>query len=586
MTSLIASVRPTSVSGKVMGLVILLSAGIASVAGIGIYQMRAIGVELVSITDKDVPLTAAVSRITSHQLEQAILLEKILRLSGLESPEHSSELKKAEDILAGLSTKIAKEIKEGTELAEYALANATSDAETKEFTSVLHQLETIEAEYDAYIHHVREIVTLIDAGQLDEAALLVVGTEAEQEKLDHELIALLEELEAFTLYSAKLAKEHEQAALQQITVISVAAFLAGLIIALFVTSRAIRAPLAKVTAAIGELANGNTDVKLTIKSKDEIGDLAEAYEVFRTNTIEMRRLQDQAREEEEKMAEEKRLLTMRMATELENTVKASCDGIDDALVQLRDSANQLAAYAHQTKGQTGAVAAAAEEASTSVQSVASASEELAASILEISRQVTMANSSTAATSKEAKGSSTTVEALSGSAQQINDVLKLITDIAEQTNLLALNATIEAARAGDAGKGFAVVASEVKALATQTAKATEDISSQINAMQAGANQTSTAMESVVNSVSEVDAQITGIASAVEEQNAVTAEIARNTNEVAAGSQEIAQNIADVNAAAEASANQVDTVLAALTTLSEQSAHMKTELNEFLENIRAA
>ncbi|MTH96788.1 methyl-accepting chemotaxis protein [Roseibium sp. RKSG952] len=581
-----SSQKGLSISGKLMVMVAGLSLATALVAAVGIVQMQSIGEELTSIAEKDLPLTETVTQVTNHQLEQAILVERLLRLANINGTRHGETLTDVISRLKSLGAQVEQELREGEALARTTLARAANEEEATEFRSVLGQLTQIEQEYATYSGHIAEVVGRIEAGQTDEASALASGIEAEQEKLDTELIALTHELEQFTLSAAQKAKAHEEAALLQLIAISVAAFFLGLTISFLFSRYKIALPLRDLTHALKELASGNTGVTLSIISTDEIGQVAAAYETFRSNTLEMQRLQEQAREEERRTSEEKREATLRLADELERTVKTASDGIADVVNTLGEAASILAQNTRQTSQRSGTVAAAAEQASAAVQTVASASEQLAASIQEISRQVSAANTSSEITSQQAKASSTTIENLSTSTSEINNVLKLISDIASQTNLLALNATIEAARAGEAGKGFAVVASEVKALAEQTGGATDHIGAQIGAMKKDATLSSEAMLQVIKAISEIDSQIAGIASAVEQQNAVTSEIARNAAEVATGSREISQNISEVNSAAEQSSARLSEVLESIDTLSTHTSKMQSQLDDFLISIRAA
>ncbi|MEP5422983.1 MAG: methyl-accepting chemotaxis protein, partial [Roseibium sp.] len=471
-------------------------------------------------------------------------------------------------------------------IAEDALAHSVSDAEKKEFGMAVDQLKLIEGEYATYRKHIDEVLHLIEAEDMEAATSLIVKLEEEQEQLDHELVALLEEIEHFTLEAALTAEAHEKQALQQIIIVAVATLILGLGGSIFFARCMISKPLKKVTHGLLELANGNTDVEVSVKNKDEIGTVAKAFHTFRANTLEMQQLQKEARDKEASDMEERRVARLQMADELENAMETSCNAAADALKALNEAANELASISAETVERSNTVAAAAEESSQSVQSVASASEELASSIQEITRQVTLANTSTAETSEQVETSGQTVGDLSASAEEINEVLKLISEIAGQTNLLALNATIEAARAGEAGKGFAVVASEVKALATQTGSATEQIGTQLSAVQTGASSSSTSIQTVVKSMGQIRDQISGIAAAFEEQNAVTAEIAESANSVAQGSTEISNNIAEVNKGAQASGQKVELMVGRVEDVSQQLEKVQSGLTDFLSEMRAA
>ncbi|MBN9671674.1 methyl-accepting chemotaxis protein [Roseibium aggregatum] len=576
----------TSVTAKILSLVAFLSLGTLIVAAVSILQMSLIGKELANIAEKDIPLTEAISHVTNHQLEQAALVERIMRLSGLRSESEAASIAALTDTLHKLEVQVADEILKAEDLARNALESSSTEAEQREFSKALTQLEQIEKEYAAYKTHVDEIMHLIASNDLETASRMLAQLEEEQSRLDHELIALLDEIEGFTQNAARAAEQHEREAFRQILTISVITLLLCGVCAVLFTRFLISKPLNQVTNGLLELAKGNTDVEVRSRSRDEIGKVAQAFETFRANTIEMKRLQEQAREEEAQAEEERRETRLRLADELENSLGAICSAVGQALKDLMEGADQLSKNSEETIQRSHTVAAAAEEASASVQSVASAAEELASSIQEISRQVTLANSSTSLTSEQAEKSGDSVGSLTSSAEEITEVLNLITDIAAQTNLLALNATIEAARAGEAGKGFAVVASEVKALATQTGQATDQIGSQLSGVQSGATTCSSAIITVVKSMSDIREQIAGIASAIEEQNAVTSEIARNASDVALGSSDISTNILEVNRAAQTSGDKVRDVVGHIQHVSDQVETIRERLGDFLGHLRAA
>ena len=234
----------------------------------------------------------------------------------------------------------------------------------------------------------------------------------------------------------------------------------------------------------------------------------------------------------------------------------------------------------------GKVAAAAEQASTNAQTVATAAEELSASISEISSQVAQSTKISGKAVETAAATNASVQGLADAAQKIGEVVQLINDIASQTNLLALNATIEAARAGDAGKGFAVVASEVKSLANQTARATEDIAQQVNAIQGATRHAVDSIKGISDTIGQINEIATAIASAVEEQGAATQEIARNIQQASHGTNEVSTNIVEVTKAAGETGSAATQVLAAAGEVSEQSERLKSEVDSFLVAVRAA
>jgi methyl-accepting chemotaxis protein len=582
----IGSNKFASVSAKILALVGFLSAMMLVIAGVGLMQMQQIGVELDEIATETVPLTTNVSKVSLHQLEQALLVERLLRVGKVGATQETGNLEELTRNLFALAEQVQQEIVDAEKIAENGIAIARSDAQRAKYQDVFTQLKRIENEHALYDKHIHAVVAHIEAGEIEKATVLAGELEGEQHRINEELENLTAQLDRFLTASSANARAHEQTGLMLMVVISLGAILTGIVFALVLATLGISRPLKAVVNALNRLAQNDTSLQLDSRGGGEIGELSAAFIEFREKTIEIQRLQAQAKEEEERIELEKREATMRLADNLEATVKAVSDSIAAAVHELEKTALQMAENAQQTSANAGTVAAAAEESSTGVQTVASAAEELSASIAEISRQVSAALGATGETTRNAQRSSETVNGLAEAATRIDDVVKLINDISSQTNLLALNATIEAARAGEAGKGFAVVAGEVKALAGQTGQATEDISTQVKGMQSGAADTSQAITAVVEAINRINDQISSIASAVEEQTAVTAEIARNVSEVAEGSGEITRSINSVSAGAVDSSAGARQVLSTVESLSEQSGRLQRELDTFLANIRAA
>jgi methyl-accepting chemotaxis protein len=277
---------------------------------------------------------------------------------------------------------------------------------------------------------------------------------------------------------------------------------------------------------------------------------------------------------------------LKIADDFEMSVKGVVDAVASAATELQASSQSMSATAEETSRQSMTVAAASEEATANVQTVASAAEELSASVMEISRQVSKSVQIAGAAVTEAKKTDATVQGLATAAQKIGDVVKLISDIAGQTNLLALNATIEAARAGEAGKGFAVVASEVKNLANQTARATDEITAQIGAIQSATNEAVEAIRTIASTISEMNQISTAISAAVEEQGATTKEIARNVAQAAEGSANVAETISGVSRAASETGSSAGQVLNASGELSVQAERLRREVDNFLGSVRSA
>ena len=350
--------------------------------------------------------------------------------------------------------------------------------------------------------------------------------------------------------------------------------------------RNVGAPLRLISAAVDRLASGDLSVSVSeINREDEIGKLARSLEVFKGNAAEARRLSEEAAAAQ--AARDQRTARIDgLVRGFEAHVSATVNHLASGSTELETTARSMSQTADRTNQQAAAVASAAEEAGTGVQTVASAAEELTASIHEISRQVAQSAKITSKAVADAERTDGIVRALADGADKIGQVIGLISDIAGQTNLLALNATIEAARAGDAGKGFAVVASEVKNLATQTAKATDDISSQISQIQAATKEAVEAIRGIAGTITEVNTIATAIASAVEEQGSATAEIARNVQETAHATRDVTTHITSVSQAAQETGAAAGHVLTAAESLSKQSEALNREVGSFVADVRAA
>jgi methyl-accepting chemotaxis protein len=345
-------------------------------------------------------------------------------------------------------------------------------------------------------------------------------------------------------------------------------------------------PIGAMTAAMRRLADGDQTAEIpAVGQKDEVGAMAEAVRVFRDSMIESERLAAERAAEREAQAKRAAKLE-ELTAKFEAAVAQVLQGVSGAAEEMQSTAQSMSAIADQTRGQAGSAASASTQAAANVQTVASAAEELSGSIREIARQVAQSAGMSKQAVEQSGETRDTVRQLAAAAERIGEVVSLISDIAEQTNLLALNATIEAARAGEAGKGFAVVASEVKSLATQTAKATEEISQQIGEIQSATGGAVGAIEQIASTVEEINGIAGSIAAAVEEQTAATGEIARNVQEAATGTQEVNDNVAGVNQAADETGHAADQVLAAVQELTRQTESLRREVDGFLAGVKAA
>jgi methyl-accepting chemotaxis protein len=396
-----------------------------------------------------------------------------------------------------------------------------------------------------------------------------------------EPVAVIELVKDTTEYEAAAANS------QRHLMLGTAVILAGAVLLAFLLGRGMSRPLTAITAVMNRLSGGDTDVTIPGGDrKDELGTMAKAVDVFRQGMIEARALRE-AQEAAKAQAElEKRALQRQMADRFEASIKSVVGAVAQATADMQRVAGEITGSVNGTSERAAAAAAASEEASASVSTVASATEELASSVAEIGRQVT--HSSGVADTAVAKAGQTTemVGSLAAAAEKIGDVLRLIGAIASQTNLLALNATIEAARAGEAGRGFAVVASEVKELASQTAKATEEIAGQVTAIQSATGDCVIAIGGISDTIREISGIATTIAAAVEEQDSATREIARSVQQAAVGTSEVSHNVAGASHAADQSRALADNVLVASGQLSQHATALLESVDTFLAGLRDA
>jgi methyl-accepting chemotaxis protein/CHASE3 domain sensor protein len=372
-----------------------------------------------------------------------------------------------------------------------------------------------------------------------------------------------------------------------VVMLAVGGFLLGGVLAVLL-GKGISRPMTTMCKAMRELASGNFDVVLPgLGRKDELGEMASAVEEFKVQAVAKAERDAAAHDAQNKASSAaRRTELIRFADDFEAAVGAIVSNVSASAVQLEAAAGTLTRTAETTQSLSSQVSGSSEEASNNMQSVASATEELSVSVDEIGRRVRESSQIAQAAVLQAQQTDGRISKLSRAAQEIGDVVKLITAIAEQTNLLALNATIEAARAGEAGRGFAVVASEVKSLASQTAKATDEISSHISGMQGATQESVAAIKEIGGTIAKISDIAATISSAVEQQSSATQEIARSVQNVAEGTQQAAANIMRVNRGATETGSASEDVLSSARTLSTESTRLREELDRFMANIRAA
>ena len=346
-------------------------------------------------------------------------------------------------------------------------------------------------------------------------------------------------------------------------------------------------PMTRMTGVMARLAGGGLDTQIpSLKRADEVGAMARAVQVFRENALRVQAMEAERSGLKLKAEEDRKIAMGRVADGFEQTIGKIVEVVSSASSEIVLAAGSLTKTAETTHQLTTAAAAASDRSSANVQSAAAASEEMASSVTEIGRQVQQSEKITNAAVRQAEQTNARISELSQSAGRIGEVVKLIAAVAEQTNLLALNATIEAARAGEAGRGFAVVASEVKALAAQTAKATEEIGTQITQMQSATQQSVSAIKEIGATIGQIAEISTAIAAAVQEQGTATQEIARNVQQAAQGTIEVSDSIADVSRGAANTGAAAEQVHGFARSLSSEGDQLKLEVGKFLTTVRAA
>lgn len=479
-----------------------------------------------------------------------------------------------------LAPKIAGEKDAAAAIAHVRSLTADNAEQQARLTEVEALVKTWETDIAA-----AELSLMSDPATQDQArALEASGAGKASMDALREKLAKMAEVETVLLSARREAAQNDRSLIKLITaggavlilVISMAA-LAGL-------NGALVKPLIELTRAMQEISRGAQNIRVPgTQRKDELGDMSRAFDA---NAERIARLAVEQTEAEALQAQARRQDMLNLADQFERNVGGIVELVSAAATEMQATASQLTATAQETSAQAQTVSASAEEASTNVASVASSAEELGASVAEISRQVERSASKSKSAVVEAESTAVIVSELSDAATRINDIVAMISGIASQTNLLALNATIESARAGEAGKGFAVVASEVKQLASQTARATDDITQQIGAIQITTARAVQAISDITTSITDIDHTASMIAAAVDQQGAATREIVSSVHQASSGTSEVTANIVGVARAAEETGSGASQVLSASAELAQQATRLRTELQHFLATVRAA
>ena len=579
---------------------------------VGYFKMNKIGHEMEEITKRDMPLIEMLTKITVHQLEQAVSLEQGLRYAGISDHDEHHSVEKSIGHFTKLAQQVDDEILKAEEMAAEFIAETRDDRTREELKHVLEELKTIEKHHKTYENHAFDLFEhigievdheqaldaitphaggdsahheggVMPAKGISDITAAVAQIEAEQEELDHEIEALLFELEDFTKKSLNKALADEIRGKNLILSLSIIITILAVVLSFFL-GRSVVNPVKKMTTRIQQMEQGDLESEIPrFYFEDETLAMGQAMDMFREKLKRVKIM-----EAEQQQEREKRQLRQDEINQLIGifgaTIQAAFSSNMDLSQSMVKSSHSMISSSGKTKDIAQEVSEDAEKSSINAQTLSAAMEEMVASIQDITRQVTQSSEVTAKAVQTSEESKDNVAQLRDIADEIGDVVRLITDITEQTNLLALNATIEAARAGEAGKGFAVVANEVKSLAGETAKATEEIEGKIVGIQAASRESAESIQNIVDVIQNLNEYVSAIVAAVQQQDATTQEMARNVSFLADSAARVSKNIAEVGEQAESVVSNSNDINDSSNMLNQDSDTLRGEIDVFLGAIR--
>ena len=554
-----------SISAKLYAIVSFLFLVIASIGGFAFLEIRAINAAAQDIQAQWLPSVRWIGEMRTQSARFRAVLRDHLVVADADRADVDKNL-------------VARRV--DFEKAAKAYRALVSSATERELASQL------EKDWQGFLAASDEVRSLAGKGDLEAAKQINAKKVVPAGRaMDKTLVGLTEFNDKGAEAAGQTAEDTYWNAIRSMIVILVGGIVLGLGAAIYVT-RDIRRGIGSILNPMGRLTKGELSVEIPHQGEPtEIGRIAAALQTFKEALLAKRASDDAANADKAvHLAGAQRISAA--TVDFEAMIGELVGSLATASTQLESSATTLSSTAEHAQELTAMVAAASEEASTNVQSVASATEELSSSVNEISRQVQDSARMASEAVDQARKTNDRVGELSKAAARIDDVVVLINTIAGQTNLLALNATIEAARAGEAGRGFAVVASEVKALAQQTAKATDEIGLQIKGIQAATQESVDAIGEISGTIEKLSEVSSAIAAAVEEQGAATQEISRNVQQAAEGTQQVSSHITDVQRGASETGLASSQVLSAAQLLAGESDRLKSQVDKFLSAVRAA